>query len=216
VPGTVFNINFSGEGNMWLVGVSGGNPNGDWIRIAQNEALQYGANAQVTAEQIIAALGDDFASTLMRIQCESDQDWEVYAVTFGTAMAPYVEAKDQIDLDGAGSGGAWSQGADVNTTNDGGTFDATTIVPGTVITVNYASEGDMWLVGVSGGNPNGDWIRIAQGAAVKNAKGDKVQITYDQIVAALGEDFASTLARIQCESDQDWEVYSVTLGTAAE
>jgi hypothetical protein len=47
-------------------------------------------------------------------------------------------------------------------------------------------------------------------------KGDKAQITYDQIVAALGADFAATLARLQCESDQDWEVYSVTLGTAAE
>lgn len=216
VPGTVFNINFAGYGDMWMVGVSNGNPNGDWVRIAQAQALQYGGNAQVTYEQIAAALGDDFASTLARLQCESDMDWEVYAVTFGTAMAPYVEAQNQVDLGGAGAAGAWSQGADVNTLLNGGTFDAAAIVPGTVITVNYEGAGAMWLVGVSSGNPNGDWIRIAQGAASKNAKGNKVQITYDQIVAALGADFASTLARLQCESDQDWEVYSVTLGTAAE
>ena len=216
LPGTVFNISFAGEGDMWMVGVSGGNPNGDWIRIAQSAALQYGGNAQITYDQIVAALGEDFASTLSRLQCESDQDWEVYAVTFGVATPPYVEAKNQEDLGGAGAAGAWSQGADVHTLLDGGTFDANLIVPGTVITVSYAGAGDMWLVGVSGGNPNGDWIRIAQGAAVKNAKGDKVQITYDQIVAALGADFASTLARIQCESDQEWEVYSVSLGTAAE
>jgi len=216
VPGTVFNINFNGEGSMWLVGVSSGNPNGDWIRIAQGEALQYDGNAQVTYDQIVAALGEDFASTLARIQCESDMDWEVYSVTFGTAVEPYAEAVDQIDLGAAGAAGAWTQGADIYTPLENGTFDAASIVPGTVITVNYAGEGDMWLVGVSSGNPNGDWIRIAQGAAKKNAKGDKVQITYDQIVEALGADFASTLARIQCESDQDWEVYSVTLGTAAE
>ncbi|HPJ02082.1 MAG TPA: hypothetical protein PKU80_04520 [Candidatus Limiplasma sp.] len=216
VPGTLFNINFAGEGNVWMVGVSGGNPNGDWIRIAQGMALQYGSNAQITYDQIVAALGEDFASTLARLQVESDMDWEVYAVTFGTALAPYVEAKSQVDLGASGAGGAWSQGADVNTINDGGTFDPALLVPGTVITVNYSGAGDMWLVGVSGGNPNGDWIRIAQFAASKNAKGDKVQISYDQIVSALGADFASTLARIQCESDQDWEVYSVTLGTAAE
>ena len=216
VPGTVFNVNFAGEGDMWLVGVSSGNPNGDWIRIAQGAALQYGANAQITYDQIAAALGEDFASTLARLQCESDMDWEVYAVTFGKAIAPYVEAKNQVDLGAAGAAGAWAQGADVNTLLNGGTFDAATIVPGSVITVNYSGAGSMWLVGVSSGNPNGDWIRIAQFEAPRNMKGDKAQITYDQIVAALGADFATTLARLQCESDQDWEVYSVTLGTAAE
>ena len=75
----------------------------------------------------------------------------------------------------------------------------------------------MWLVFVSSGNPNGDWMRVADGGmASKNAAGDKVQITYDQIVTALGADFAATLQRIQCESDQAWESYSVTLGVAAE
>ena len=127
-----------------------------------------------------------------------------------------MEALNQADLGASGAAAAWSQGADVNTLLNGGTFDAAAIVPGSVITVNYSGAGDMWLVGVSSGNPNGDWIRIAQFAASKNMKGDKVQITYDQIAAALGADFATTLARIQCESDQDWEVYSVTLGTAAE
>ncbi len=216
VPGTVFNVNFAGTGDLWMVGVSSGNPNGDWIRIAQNAALQYGGNAQITYDQIAAALGEDFASTLARLQCESDQDWEVYAVTFGKAIAPYVEAKNQVDLGASGAAGAWAQGADVNTLLNGGTFDAAAIVPGSVITVNYSGAGSMWLVGVSSGNPNGDWIRIAQFEAPRNMKGDKVQITYDQIVNALGADFAATLARLQCESDQDWEVYSVTLGTAAE
>ncbi len=218
VPGTVFNVNYAGEGDMWLVGISDGNPNGGWIRIANDGAsLNYGGNAQITYDQIVAALGEDFASTLQRIQCESDREWEVYAVTFGTAVGPYVEAKAQEDLGGAGKAGAWTQGADVYTVAAGGTFDPAALTPESVITVNYSGAGNMWLVGISGGNPNGDWIRIADGGrAAKNEAGDKVQITYDQIVSALGADFASTLQRIQCESDQEWEVYSVTLGVSAK
>ena len=218
VPGTVFNISFSGAGNMWLVFVSSGNKNGDWVRVADGgNSLQYNGNAQVTYDQIVAALGADFASTLQKIQCESDQDWEVYGVTFGKAVAPYAEAKDQVELGGAGKGEAWSQAADIYTVAGGGTFDPALIVKGSVLTVNYAGEGNMWLVFVSSGNKNGDWVRVADGGmASKNAAGDKVQITYDQIVAALGADFAATLQRIQCESDQAWESYSVTLGVAAE
>lgn len=218
VAGTVFNVNYVGDGECWLVFVSDGNPNGDWVRVGDGGgSLNYNGNAQITYDMIVAMLGEDFASTLQRIQVESDMDWESYSVTFGSAVAPYVEAVDQMELGGAGTGGAWGQGADIHTVADGGTFDPATIVPGSVLTVNFASEGNMWVVFCSSGNPNGDWLRIADGGfASKNASGDKVQITYDQIVAVAGEDFAATLARIQCESDMDWESYSVTLGTAAQ
>lgn len=218
VPGTLFNVNYAGDGEAWLVFVSDGNSNGDWVRVGDGgTSLKYNGNAQVTYDMIVAMLGEDFASTLQRIQVESDMDWESYSITFGTAVAPYVEAVDQVELGGAGTAGAWGQGADISTVAAGGTFDPATIVPGTVLTVNYASEGNMWVVFCSSGNPNGDWLRIADnGFASKNAAGDKVQITYDQIVAVAGEDFASTLQRIQCESDVDWESYSVTLGTAVQ
>jgi hypothetical protein len=218
VPGSVITVNYASEGHMWLVGVSAGNPNGDWIRIADaGNAVEADGYAQITYDQIVAALGEDFASTLTVLQCESDMPWEVYNVTIGQIGASYVEALDQVEIpDFAVSAEAWAQ-AGVPTTINAGTFDATTIVPGSVITITYKSDGFMWLVGVSSGNPNGDWIRIADaGNSIRNSTKDKCQITYDQIVAALGEDFATTLATLQCESDMPWEVYSVTVGTAAE
>ncbi|WP_312371502.1 hypothetical protein, partial [Lachnoclostridium sp.] len=66
------------------------------------------------------------------------------------------------------------------------------------------------------GAPYG-WTRIAQGAAAKNSEGNKCQITYDQIVTALGtEDFAGSLAKLQAEGEEAWEVYGVTIGYPVE
>ncbi len=230
VPGSVVTINYESEGtaaeNMWLVGVSSGNPNGDWIRICGDQAegtAIYNEDktvCQITYDQIVAALGEDFASTLSCLQCESDGAWSVYSVSVGMIAASYTEAANQVEIEGFEvSADGWAQ-AGIDTTLNGGTFDATTLKPGDILTITYESEGtaaeNMWLVGVSSGNPNGDWIRIcgdqAEGTAVYNDDKTKCQITYEQIVDALGEDFASTLSCLQCESDGKWSVYSVTIG----
>ncbi|NTV77797.1 MAG: hypothetical protein HGA25_01295 [Clostridiales bacterium] len=235
VPGSVLTIKYSSEStiaeDMWFVGVSSEeNPNGTWLRICGDQEAQtavYNADhtvCQITYDQIVAVLGEDFASTLMTLQCESDAAWEVYSVSVGMAAPAYTEAADQVEIEGfAVKADGWAQNG-VNTTLNGGTFDAATIVPGSVITISYKSEStlaeDMWLVGVSSeDNPNGTWLRICgdQEAQMATYNDDhtKCQITYDQIVAVLGEDFASTLMVLQCESDAAWEVYSVTVGTAA-
>lgn len=230
-PGDVVTIYYSNDSEnvkpMWLVGVSSGNPNGDWLRICSpdnDDSAIYdvaGGKCQITYEQIVATLGDDFASTLQQLQCESDADWEVYKVTYGQAIAPYKEAQNQVEIDGfATKADAWAQSG-VHTVNDGGTFDPSTLKPGDILTISFSTESTsakpIWFVGSSSGNPNGDWLRICSpdndDAGTVSPDGKKCQITYEQIVATLGEDFASTLLKLECESDGNWEVYSVTVGT---
>lgn len=218
-PGSVVTINYKSDGNVWLVAVpSDGAPFG-WTRIEQGTAAKNDDNTkcQITYEQIVAALGTEDLSGLASLQCEGEMDWEVYSVTIGTYAPKLVAVKDEVEIaDFAVASTAWSQ-AGVDTTLNNGTFDATTLKPGCVVTIKYKSEGSVWLVAVPGDGAPYGWTRIEQGTAAKNAENNTCQITYDQIVKALGtEDFAASLAILQCESDFDWEVYSVSIGYPAE
>lgn len=220
LPGTVVEISYQSEGPVWLVAVpADGAPYG-WTRICQGTAKTNadGNVCQISYDDIVAALGtEDFASTLSILQCEGEAAWEVYSVKIGTPAKGLVKTKDDVAIDGfACKAAGWAQ-AGVDTTLAGGTFDASLLKPGCVVTISYASAGPVWLVAVpADGAPYG-WTRIEQQTAAKNAANNKCQITYDQIVAALGtEDFASTLSVLQCEGEQDWEVYSVSIGYPAE
>ena len=219
-PGSVVTINYKSDGDVWLVAVPADGAPFGWTRIQQQTAAKNDDNnkCQITYEQIVEALGtEDFASYLNILQCESDQPWEVYSVTIGEFAPPMVKVKDEVAIEGFEvKADGWAQ-AGVNTTVNSGTFDASLLKPGCVVTISYNCPGNVWLVAVPGdGSPYG-WTRIAQGAAAKNSDGNKCQITYDQIVAALGtEDFAPSLAILQAEGDQPWEVYSVTIGYPAE
>ncbi len=218
-PGSVVTINYKSDGNVWLVANPGEGAKFGWTRIEQGTAAKNDENTkcQITYEQIVAALGTDDLSGLAALQAEGEMDWEVYSVTIGTYAPKLVAVKDEVEIaDFAVSAAGWAQ-AGVDTTLNNGTFDATALKPGCVVTINYKSDGNVWLVAVPAeGAPYG-WTRIQQGTAAKNAENSKCQITYDQIVAALGtDDFASSLAILQCEGEMDWEVYSVTIGYPAE
>lgn len=219
-PGSVVTINYKSDGDMWLVAVPvDGAPFG-WTRIQQQTAAKNDENnkCQITYEQIVEALGtEDFASYINILQCESDQAWEVYSVTIGEYAPPMVKVKDEVAIEGFEvKADGWAQ-AGVNTTINNGTFDASLLKPGCVVTISYNSPGNVWLVAVPGDGAPYGWTRISQGTAAKNSEGNKCQITYDQIVAALGtEDFASSMAILQAEGEQAWEVYSVTIGYPAE
>ncbi len=86
------------------------------------------------------------------------------------------------------------------------------LVPGSVIEIAYASEdGSMWIVmpwATAG------WIRVAQGTAYINDSMSIAQITYEQIAALCGDDVTTWGALLQCESQSNWEVYSIKVGTA--
>jgi hypothetical protein len=219
-PGCVINIEYKSEGSMWIVAQSwkSGAPFG-WQRVAQYEAASDGSTAQITYDQLVQYCGtEDFVTYLSALQCESDQPWEVYRVSIGypSGLVP-VSKEVEIPEFAGDKDSAWAQGTGVTTLSEGGTFDPALIQPGCVFTIDYKSDGDMWLVAQSwkSGAPFG-WQRVAdQGVAADN--GSRAQITYDQLVQYCNtEDFVTYLSQLQCESDQDWEVYRVTIGYPVE
>ncbi|MCC8137533.1 MAG: hypothetical protein LIO76_05615, partial [Clostridiales bacterium] len=94
------------------------------------------------------------------------------------------------------------------------------LVPGSVVTITYTSEnGEIWLVMPSA---EAGWMRVGVGnwdgsgsdSSIYN--GTTCQVTYEQIAAVCGDDVSTWGATMQCEASGAWEVYSVTVGTAAE
>lgn len=220
-PGCVVNIEYKSEGAMWLVAQSWvtGAPF-SWQRVGfdgpEGKPADNGTTAQITYEQIVEACKtEDFVTYLSQLQCESDQPWEVLEVSIGYP-AGVVPVRNEIEIGGPGNKDAWAQGADITTLAFGGPFDPELIQPGCVISIDYKSEGTMWLVAQSWveGAPF-SWQRIGfDGAEGKSAdNGTRAQVTYEQMVKACGtDDFVGFLSQLQCESDQPWEVYRVTLG----
>lgn len=219
VPGSVVTITYKSEGPIWLVANPLEGAAFPWTRIEQGTAARNDENtvAQITYEQIVAALGTEDLSLLGELQCESEFEWEVYSVKIGQFAPSLVKVKDAVEIEGfAVAAGGWAQ-AGVATTVGGGTFDATSLKPGCIVTIKYKSTGPVWLVAVPQEGASFPWTRIAQGVAAKNADNTVCQITYDQIVTALGtEDFAAGLNQLQVEGEQEWEVYSVSIGYPAE
>ncbi len=93
------------------------------------------------------------------------------------------------------------------------------LVPGSVIEIAYGTkeggdtDGDIWLVLPNAAN---GWSRIAQNQAYENFSRNIAQISYEQIVAVVGEDKAAWGPQLQAESGSEWEVYSVKVGVPGE
>lgn len=216
-PGCVISIDYKSEGNMWLV-LQSWDPTAPfgWQRVAdQGKSFTDGKTCQITYDQLVEYCNtDDFVTYLHMIQCESDMPWEVYRVSIGypSGLVP-VSKEVEIPEFAGDKGDAWAQGTGVQSLSEGGTFDPALIQPGCVFTIDYASDGMMWVVMQSwkDGAPYG-WQRVAdQGVAADN--GSRAQITYEQLVQYCNtEDFVSTLSQLQCESDMPWEIYRFTIG----
>ena len=216
-PGCVINIEYESTGLVWLVASSfvDGAPF-SWQRVADAGAsAQDGKTCQITYDQLAEyCKTKDFVKYLSQLQVESDQPWKALKVTIGYPSG-LVSVNKQVDIAGlAGDkGDAWAQGTGVQTLVQGGTFDPALIQPGCVITIDYASEGMMWLVCSSfvDGAPF-SWQRVAD-AGVAATNGKRAQVTYDQLVEyCKTEDFVKYLSQLQCESDFAWEAYRVTIG----
>ena len=215
VPGSVVEIEYKSEtGNMWLVM---NEAQAGWMRVGQagtdDPAYQNNSHniAQVTYEQLAALCTDDVSTWGSTMQCESDGAWEVFSVKVGQ-QAKNIAVVNGVDFAGfATKAGAWSQdGFDMPQE----IIDA--LVPGAVVEVTYSSEtGNMWLVMP---DSTAGWMRVGQAGTEDPAlcDGQKCYVTYEQIAALCGDDVSTWGARMQCEADGDWEVYSVKVGTAAE
>lgn len=224
-PGCVVTINYKSAGDVWLVASpleDSGAPYG-WTRIAQQQAAKNDDNnqCQITYDQIVAALGTEDFSTLAKLECESDQEWEVYSVSIGEYAPEALKFTDEVRLDdSAVKAAGWAQ-AGVTRVADGGTFDYTLLVPGTVINVYYKENGaNYWLVANPADGAPYDWSRVGNGdngvVSRMDPKKCIMQITYDQLVAALGTEDFSTMANLQVESSAEWEIYGIGIAKLAE
>ncbi|MBD5495673.1 MAG: hypothetical protein HDR12_15245 [Lachnospiraceae bacterium] len=217
VPGSVIEVNYaSSTGNMWLVipGATAG-----WMRVGvgdadgsgQGYAVCDGSKCYITYETIAEYCGDDVSAWGTTLQCEADGDWEVYSVRVGTPIE-FKPINHIVNLEGfAKSADGWAQDG-VDMTQE--FIDA--LVPGSVITISYASDtGNMWVVmnGAAAG-----WMRVGVGDADGSGQGyaacdgSTCQIPYEMIAEYCGDDVSTWGASIQCESDGAWEVYSMSVG----
>ena len=203
VPGSVVEIEYESEdGDIWVVmpWASAG-----WIRVAQGQATKNNSKtvAQITYEQFAALLGEDTSTWGAMFQCEGSSAWSVNSVKVGTP-GPRLALTNTVEFAGfTCEGGAWGQNGFEFTQE---VLDA--LQPGTALEIEFESEsGDMWIVlpwSTAG------WMRVQQQTAT--IVGNKAYVTYEQIVAAVGEDKAAWGAMLQCEASGAWSVNSVKVG----
>lgn len=207
VPGAMIEVKYtttSATGDLWIVMPDAA---AGWSRVAQQTAACDGATMQITFEQIAAVCGEDVSQWGTRMQLESDGDWEVFSISL--VNSAFVNTKGNVAIDGAAcTGGAWGQNGPTLTEEQ-----IALLVPGAVLTINYtttSATGDLWIV-----MPDSSvgWTRVEQMTAA--CDGSVCQITFEQIAALCGDNVADWGTRIQFESDGDWEVFSLAIGSAA-
>ncbi|MBQ8982832.1 MAG: hypothetical protein IJ079_04515 [Lachnospiraceae bacterium] len=226
VPGSVIEISYSSEtGHIWVLFNAA---EAGWIRVGEglydgedfSNLYAYtnssGTTAQITYEQLASIYGEDVSTWGDSLQCESDGAWEVYDVKIGTAVDPISIGQATEIENSAFSGSAWSQNG-IDLTED----QMALLVPGSVIEVSFSSETNhIWVLfpGAEAG-----WGRVGEGLydgedfsnSYAYIEGDSVAyVTYEQLADYLGEDTSKWGTTLQCESDGEWEVYSVRIGTA--
>ncbi len=221
VPGSVIEIEYSGDTPVWLVAIckeENPNPMGGWLRGVNQETFEVDGAVgdgvvQYTYEQLVPYFGEDFGQYLDTLQCEAANAWEVFSVKVGK---PIVPAKNVTEIEGfAASGDGWAQGGIDLTEEQKALF-----VPGCVINIEYNSASPVWLVAIckeENPNPMGGWLRGVnqETFVVDGAVGDGVvQYTYEQLVPYFGDDFGQFLDTLQCESSESWEVYGMSVGMA--
>jgi len=202
-PGTALEINFeSDSGDMWIVLPDSA---AGWMRVQMMSAKVVGNNAYITYEQIAEVVGEDKTQWGARLQCEASGNWSVYAVNVGKVNEIYG-VSEMVDFAGFScTGSAWGQNG----------FEMTeeikaALKPGCVITISYESDsGDMWLVFPDSA---AGWMRVEMMSA--DCDGKTAQITWDELVAVLGEDVSTWGARMQAEASGNWNVYAISVGQA--
>lgn len=225
VPGTALEISYASEsGILWAVFPDAAC---GWTRVGRcdgdmsctDPAVCADGKCYITYEQIVNLLGEDKeawgSGESLRLQCESSAAWEVYGVKVGKyAVAPKMRNVKAID-DVVFSGKAWAQDGPQVTDEL-----KALLVPGAILKINFSSpQGLLWIVFPDAA---AGWTRVGRCDADKSATdpavcvGGSCYVTYDQIVALLGDDISTwgnaDSFRIQFESNDAWEVYSLSVG----
>ena len=211
VPGSMVEVSYSSEnGDMWLVM---NEAEAGWMRVGDGnngQAITDGSKAYIPFEMIAEYCGDDVSTWGTTMQCEASGAWEVYSVRVGTAQE-FAMVNDLVEFEGFETkGDGWAQAGFAMTDEI-----IAALVPGSVVTISYTSEnGDMWLVM---NEAAAGWMRVGDGnngQAVYN--GSTCQIPFEMIAEYCGDDVSTWGTTMQCEASGAWEVYSVSVGMAAE
>ncbi len=205
VPGSIIEIQYSSKaGDMWIVLPDAAK---GWTRIEQQTAACNGNICQVTYEQIAAVLGEDTSTWGARLQCESSGAWEVYSISIAKKA---VTIAGQTEIPGAAcKADAWVQDGP-NLTDDLKAL----LVPGTAIKFDYTCASDAQQAWIVFPDATAGWSRVCQQTA--NCDGSTCIITYEEIIAVVGEDPAGWGGRLQFEGDGAWEVYAAYIVTIGE
>ncbi len=222
VPGSVIEIEYSSTtGNIWAVMNEAA---AGWMRVGVGNIDGSGTTAsymnnsrniaQITYEQIASLCGEDVSTWGSMMQFESDGDWEVFSVKVGQA-APVYGLTNAVEWEYATSGGGWAQNGVAFTDEV-----LAALVPGSVIEITYSSDtGNLWAVM---NEAAAGWMRVGvgnidgSGSSSAVCYDGKCYITYEQIAEKCGEDVTTWGSMMQCESDGNWEVYGIRVGTANE
>lgn len=205
VPGTIIEIQYtSTSGDLWIVMPDAA---AGWSRVCQQTAPCNGSVCQVSYEDIVAVCGEDTSTWGTRLQCESSGDWEVYSISIAQKA---VAIEGQTEIPGAAcKADAWVQ-AGTNLTDALKAL----LVPGTAIKFDYVCASDAQQAWIVFPDATAGWSRVEMQTA--NCDGSTCIITYEQIVAVVGEDPAGWGGRLQFEGDGAWEVYAAYIVTIGE
>lgn len=216
---SVITIYYQSDSAVWLVAQSWieGAPF-SWERIGYEGKAQAiynntGTIAQITYNQLAEACRtEDFVTYLSQLQCEGEAEWSISSVTIGE-QSGVVELRNEVELWNSDGGGAWEQGTGMETIANSGTIDPELIKPGSVININYISEGAVWLVAQSyvDGAPF-SWERVGYETGAYS-DGSVCQISYDVLKEICKtEDFVTYLSKLQVEGEAEWTALSITIG----
>ncbi len=141
----------------------------------------------------------------------ADTSAEFVAASTGEDRSNLYAVSGAVDFEGfACSGDGWAQNG----------FEMTedflnALVPGSVIEISYSSEnGDMWIVMPWA---EAGWMRVGDGNnGTAITDGSTCYIPYEMIEEYCGTDKSTWGAMLQCEASGAWEVYSVSVGQAAQ
>ncbi len=212
-PGSIIEIKyFSESGECWIVFPDAGV---GWSRIGvgdlDNSGSEYaqcdGNTCYITYEQIAAVLGedtDDWFKYGSRIQIEASTIFDVYSVRVGRRME-LMPNNRQIDI--GISGEMLNEGTCIGTILSDEAYEAL-IAPGSIINISYSSEDGECMAVFSDASQSETGSYIVRG----EGDGNYCQITYDMIVAGLGEDTSLWGRTLEIEALSSFSVYAVTIG----
>ncbi len=235
-PGSVIEISYTSEtGELWVVmpdaenAVAQGEDSGEGIRVGvrvsdedmRGNAVCDGEHCYIPYELLVQYCGPDPARWGQRMQAEASSNWEVTGIRIGegTALSPLnfvIENEQAVES----ASGKAEDLFDLKKEEIAAAFQ-----PGSVITLEYESEGDLWLVLPKAGESEEEGIEgssVVIGKDEESGRGALItedgvcRIPFELIAAYCGEDVSTWGPVIQAEGSAGWKILRVSVGRKVE